>query len=412
MATFRYKAFTAQNVITEGTIDAANMEAAIEGLYASGVTPFETRQSSARDGASTTGPRASNVSKTGSRSFGLKAIAGFTVELASLANAGLPLDEALRIIGGSGANVAMAALSKTLLKDVLAGAQLSEAMGRHPRIFPADYRAILGAGERSGTTSRVLGEVADLQNRRLEVRNKISAALVYPAILLTMSLVSVGVIVAVLVPNLTPIFSDAGLPLPGVLGGLVAMENDAGTLLIWLGAITALAVFAGRSLLANESTRASMDGLTLRLPVVGSFIKAREAGRFARALGALLGAGVSMMHALPIARGLVANRRLAQAYGVAIDRVPEGVSLSRALGDLALVPTSALRLVAVGEETGRVATMLTRAATILEAELQRRLDSWLGLMTPLMTLLIGGGVGGLIMSVMSAVLSINELAFK
>ena len=135
----------------------------------------------------------------------------------------------MRNVAGTGAKPKAARLARSLLAELLGGAQLSEAMARHPGSFPPDYRAIVGAGEAGAALPRVLGELTEALTRRLEVRGKVVAAMVYPAILLVMSLASVGVIVAVLVPNLTPIFTDAGLPLPGILGALVAARDSAGT---------------------------------------------------------------------------------------------------------------------------------------------------------------------------------------
>ena len=160
----------------------------------------------------------------------------FTVELASLTNSGLTLDAAFRIIAGPGAAPKTARLANGLLKDVLAGLQLSEAMAQRPDVFPSDYRAILAAGEAGGVTGQVLKQIAELLARRLEIRNKIASALVYPMILILMSLVSVVVIVFVLIPSISPIFVDAGLPLPGILHFFEEVQDN------WLMVLLAVAL--------------------------------------------------------------------------------------------------------------------------------------------------------------------------
>lgn len=421
MATFRYKAYTAQGVITAGTIVADGVDGAIDALYGSGLTPFET-QGISGEGAGRSVQTAAAHGKTDvsiwkrelfeSNRFSLKELTAFTVELASLANSGLPLDAAFRIIAGPGAAPKTIRLANGLLKDLLAGSQLSEAMARRPEIFPSDYRAILGAGEAGGVTGQVLKQIAEMLARRLEIRGKISSALVYPAILILMSMVSVVVIVFVLVPSISPIFTDADLPLPGVLKTFADLQENWVRTAFVLGFGGVAGALLWNRAKHNAEMMLGLDRLKCSLPVVGRLIQAREAGGFARALGTLLSARVPLMAAMQTARALVVNRHLNALYAKAIDRVPEGTPLHRAFGGIGLLPATSLRLVAVGEESGQLGPMLIQAATALEGDLQRHIERMVGLLTPILTLAIGGGVGALIMQVMSAVLSINDLAFQ
>jgi general secretion pathway protein F len=155
-----------------------------------------------------------------------------------------------------------------------------------------------------------------------------------------------------------------------------------------------------------------LDQLKCALPVVGKMLQAREAGAFARALATLLGARVPLMSAMQTARTLVTNRYLNALYKKAAERVPEGTPLHRAFNGDGLLPAASLRLVAVGEESGQLAPMLMQAATAIELDLQKHIERMVGLLTPILTLVVGGGIGGLIMQVMSSVLSINNLAFQ
>jgi general secretion pathway protein F len=421
LATFHYRAYTTQGVVTAGTIVADGVDAAIDALYGSGLTPFETYGTSG-EGASQTSQTPTAYNNTAvpiwtrelfaSNRFSLKELAAFTVELASLRNSGLPLDAAFRIIAGPGASLKTIRLANGLLKDVLAGSQLSEAMARRPEIFPSDYRAILSAGEAGGVTGQVLKQIAELLARRLEIRSKISSALVYPAILILMSLVSVVVIVFVLVPSISPIFTDAGLPLPGILNTFANLqENWVSTAFVLGSAGVAGAVLWNRAK-HNGEMMLGIDRLKCSLPVVSTLIQVREAAGFARALGTLLSARVPLMSAMQTARALVSNRHLNALYEKAIGRVPEGAPLHRAFEATGLLPASSLRLVAVGEESGQLGPMLVQVATALEGDLQRHIERMVGLLTPILTLVVGGSIGALIMQVMSAVLSINDLAFQ
>jgi general secretion pathway protein F len=418
VATFQYKAYTTQGVITAGTIVADGVDAAIDALYGSGLTPFETygiSDTPADRGRAV--PQQSDVSIWRreffeSNRFSLKELTAFTVELATLTTSGLPLDAAFRVIAGPGAAPKTVRLANDLLNDVLAGAQLSEAMSRWPEIFPPDYRAILSAGEAGGVTGQVLKQIADLLARRLEIRGRITSALVYPIILVLMSLVSVTVIVFVLIPSISPIFIDAGLPLPGILSTFAYIQDNWLSVSLTLGVAAAAGALLWRKARQNDGLMLTADRLKCALPVIGNLIQAREAGGFARALGTLLGARVPLMSAMQTARALVINRNLNALYQHAIGRVSEGTPLHRAFDGTGLLPAASLRLIAVGEESGQLAAMLMQVATVIEADLQRHIERMVGLLTPILTLAIGGSIGGLIMHVMSAVLSINNLAFQ
>jgi general secretion pathway protein F len=421
LATFHYKAYTAQGVITVGTIVADGADAAIDALYGSGLTPFETYGSSDeaadRSNQISSGSHKADVpiwkrELIESNHFSLKELTAFTAELASLINSALPLDAAFRIIAGPGAAPKAIRLANGLLKDVLAGLQLSEAMAQRPDIFPSDYRAILSAGEAGGVTGQVLKQISELLARRLEIRGKISSALVYPMILVLMSLVSVVVIVFVLIPSISPIFTDAGLPLPGILNTFSDLQENwiASMLVLGIGVATSVVLWSRAK--QNAEIMTGVDRLKCSLPVVGKLIQAREAGGFARALGTLLGARVPLMSAMHTARALVTNRHLNTLYASAINRVPEGTPLHRAFDGTGLLPANSLRLVAVGEESGQLGPMLMQVATVIEADLQRHIERMVGLLTPILTLAVGGSIGALIMHVMSAVLSINNLAFQ
>jgi general secretion pathway protein F len=220
------------------------------------------------------------------------------------------------------------------------------------------------------------------------------------------------VIIFVLLPSLSPIFTDAGLPLPGILKTFSDLQD------VWVSAAIVLVAGGVASVVlwnranANAGIMLRLDRLKFSLPVIGKMIQIREASAFARALGTLLGARVPLMSGLQTARALVTNRHLNSLYKQAIEHVPEGTPLHQAFAGIGLLPATSQRLVAVGEESGQLGPMLIQVATVLEGDLQRQVERMVGLLTPILTLVIGGSIGGLIMQVMSAVLSINNLAFQ
>lgn len=416
MARFIYRAYTEQGVVTAGTLVADRRAAAIEALYRDGLTPFETRDATTTESNVDAGPAtiqsAMPVHAQTAKKVELRALSQFTVELSSLVGSGMPLDEVFRVMVASDPKGCVGRLAAALLKDVLSGAQLSEAMAAQSRTFAADYRAIVTAGEAAGAVGPALAQISALLLRRLELRNKIATALVYPLVILAMSVVSVGVIIGVLIPSLAPVFTDAGMPLPGILASFAGLENHAAA----IGAAAAMIAFASwaglRLIAQNPLALRARDRILCAVPLVGRMILLREAAAFARALGTLVGARAPVMAALQTATGQIGNAHLAARYRAATALVPQGTSISQAFAGTGLIPPSGMSLIAVGEETGQLGGLLTQVAASLEADLQRRIERFVGLLTPAFTLAIGLGVGGLILQVMTAVLSINDLAFQ
>jgi len=415
VARFFYRAFNTQGAVISGTIVAQAREAAIEALYDNGLTPFETHEarSQGRDRPSRAGTAhgLSQFFVAEHTNLNARALSRFTVELSSLIGSGISLDEAFRVMAASDRG-SVGRTASALLKDVLAGAQLSQAMRTRAKTFSEEYCAIVAAGEAAGALAPALEQIAGLLRRRLELRSKISAALVYPAVLVVMSIVSVSVIIGVLVPSLTPVFADAVLPLPGILSWFAWLDNNFAQLSVLAPLCLLLLVVLFRILNRNPTARLHRDRMLCSLPMVRQLISLREGASFARALGTLICARASLMSALETARSLINNREIDSRCATAIALIPEGTAVSKAFAQTGLFPAAALSLLAVGEETGRLGHLLVEVANNLEGELQRRVERIVTLLTPALTLAIGAGVGGLILQVMTAVLSINDLAFQ
>jgi general secretion pathway protein F len=257
-----------------------------------------------------------------------------------------------------------------------------------------------------------LAQIAGLLARRLELRSKVSAALVYPAVLILMSIVSVGVIIGILVPSLTPVFADAGLPLPGILAWFAWLEDNIAKLSLSSALLLLLLVVLFRIANRSPTVRLRRDRMLCAIPELGRLILLREGAGFARALGTLICARASLMSSLETSKALINNREIGLRCAAAIALVPEGTAVSKAFANTGLFPPAALSLIAVGEETGQLGQLLVEVAKNIEGELHRRIERIVTLLTPTLTLAIGAGVGGLILQVMTAVLSINDLAFR
>jgi general secretion pathway protein F len=244
------------------------------------------------------------------------------------------------------------------------------------------------------------------------MRAKLLSALLYPAILLTVAGLAVTMIMAVLLPAIVPILRDAGAELPFIVRVLEGVRAAiAGNAPLWLGiaAGSAVLIFI---LVATGTLRRTLSRLALRLPLIRGIVMRREVARFSRTLGTLIRSGVPVLEATRIAGGVLSNLSYRSAIETVTEEVRQGAPLTRPLSASGYFPEVALRLIAVGEKTGQLEAMLIRVADIFETALQRQLDRITALLTPLLTLTIGLIVGGLIVSVMSALLGINELAIN
>lgn len=403
MPTFRYRAYGAAGEFKEGSVDAATPDAAGDMLWAQGLTPFEMRRA---DQSGTPWWQRELFSSGNSSAADL---ASFTREFATLSVAEIPLDDSLRILSEQATSPRIRALAASLLADVLNGTTLSDAMRRHDRTFAADYIAVVRAGEIGGTVGEVLEELSGLLERRLEIRGKIVSALVYPAILLVLSVMSVAVIIGVLVPSIAPIFADGTRPMPAFISFLMMLQARWLEMLVGLALITVVAITAIPVALRRPGARVAFDRWKLRLPIVGIFIRQHETARFARTLSTLLKAGVPLLQASASARTVVANRHMGTGLDTAINAVREGVALHRALEAATALPPMALRMIAVGEEARKLDRMLLRVSMTLEQQTEHSVERFMAALTPLVTVMIASLVGGLIMTVMGTISNMSEL---
>jgi general secretion pathway protein F len=334
----------------------------------------------------------------------------FTREFATLNSAEIPLDDALRIVCDQLTSAKMRAVVKSLLDDVLDGSTLSDAMKKHARVFPMDYLNVVRAGEVGGTTGAVFEELADLLERRMEIRSRLQSSLIYPAILVVLALASLGVVIGGLVPSIAPIFVEGGKAVPAGIQFLLTLGSIWPEILV--AALVAACGVAGGAIVAlrRPATRLALHRLALRIPVFGVLMLQQETARFARTLGTLLKAGVPLIQASTSARSVVGNCHIAAGIDAAIESSREGVALHRSLQEQTVLPPMALRMISVGEEAGKLDRMLLRVAVTFEQQTQRNIDRLMILLTPALTIVIAGLVGGLIITVMNAVLSINDLA--
>jgi general secretion pathway protein F len=403
---FRYKAISATGEALEGEMEAPDQAAVVQRLQSAGHLPIST-DTAAAAGAGSVLSRDLFARRRANR----RDVQMLTRELATLVHAGLPLDRSFEILIDLNDEPVVSALLEAILESISGGASLADAMAEQTGIFPRYYLSMIQAGEAGGTLDVVLERLSDFMERSQAMRESVRSALIYPVILVAMSLIAVVILLSVVVPRFRPLFEDAGQALP-ISTQIVVGLGDAFALYWWL--ILALVVVAGLALrwqLARPAFRLGWDRMLLALPLLGDVIVRAEVARFARTLGTLIGNGVGLLGALSLATNTVGNSALARDLDDVSDAVRQGRPLAEPLRRSGEFPPLATHLISVGEETGRLEDMLLKAAEIYDQEVSRAIERMLALLVPVLTIVLGLVIAGIIGSILAAILSVYQLPY-
>jgi general secretion pathway protein F len=305
----------------------------------------------------------------------------------------------------------VARMTGQVLDGIRGGASLSEAIGAQAGVFSKFYVSMVRAGEMGGALDQVLKRLSEYLARAKELRDSIVSALIYPAILMTVSVGSVFLLMVFVVPHFTQLFDDAGRTLP-MLTQIVVGTAEFLRAYWWIlvGGVLVGALFVHRQLAVPES-RLRWDRRLLRLPLVGDLVRKMETARMSRTLGTLLGNGVPMLAAMTIVRETLGNRAMEQEIQAAVEGLKEGEGISERLMDSALFPRLGMQMIKVGEETGRMQEMLMQVADIYDQEVRQAVQRMLSLLEPVLIVSLGLIIATIILSILIAIVSVNELAF-
>lgn len=404
MARFRYKAVRSSGEVLEGELQGESEDAVLRRLHADGYLPIQAQEvtdEKRRRPAIRIERRSRRVSRDDLETL--------THELASLLQAGFAPDQALKVLAEASERLAVRRLVERVHAEVRGGASLSAAMEAQGPVFGALYLNMVRAGEAAGVLSVALHRVADFMERSRQVRETVSAALIYPLILVAVAVVSLAIVLGVVVPRFAEMFEDAGQALPWSTQVVVAV----GAFFHQYWWLLVLALTAGgwylRRQFLNPRTRSWWDARLLALPLAGNLIMGIETARFTRTLGTLLGNGVPLLKATGIAGEIVGNRAIANGIERAADRVRQGQGLAQPLLDERAIPQRAGQMLRVAEESGRLEEMLLRVAEHYERLVERSVRRLVGLLEPLLILGLGLVIGAVIMSIVVAILSVNQL---
>jgi general secretion pathway protein F len=397
MSAFRWEAVDGDGRLRQGLLEADTPRAVRDQLRAGGLTP------TAVDAAAARGDAFSLVR------LPAPLLALTTRQLATLTLSGMPLDQALSAVTEQADDARAAKLTAQLRSHVAAGESLPSALARYPRAFSPLYRGLVGAGAETGRLAEVLSRLADYLEAREALRQKVILALIYPAVVTVIAFAVIAVLLVYVVPQVVSVYQQSRQTLPWLTQALIASSAFfRATGWLWLGAVVvAFVVFAAA--LRRVAFRVRWHAFLLRLPVVGRLLRSLDTARFASTLAILTGSGAPLLRSLDAAADVVRRLPLRDAAMHAAVLVREGVALSRALREQKVFPPVLVHLVANGEQSGRLAPMLERAADELERDAERRLAWLAALLQPALIVLMGAIVLVLVLAVMLPIVSMNQL---
>jgi general secretion pathway protein F len=404
MPAFRYEAVDTGGVTRKGVLNADSPRAARADLRLQGLTPLAVEAISAQVDES---------GATRSRGFGERLsqveLALFTRQLASLLEAGLPLEQAFTALLEQAERAYMRDLIASIRSEVMGGASFSSALARHPRDFADIYRALVSSGEQIGQLARVLARLADYIERRNALVQRVRLAFTYPAIVTVVAFAIVIFLLTYVVPQIVSVFANTKQKLPVLTVMMLAVSNFTRAYGIYVGLALIGAWIMWRRALRNPALKLRWHAWLLDAPVYGRFERSLNTARFASTLAITTGSGVPILRALETSRDTLSNVAMKGLVEDATASVREGVSLARALSVQKYFPPMLVHMIRAGEITGELPAMLERAADSQQADLERRALTIAGLLEPVLILAMGLVVLLIVLAVLMPIIEINQL---
>lgn len=401
MQAFRYRGTDSHGKRVAGQIDAATREEAVRRLRQSAILPIDITPGTAPQ------PAAGAVRRTAKTRAAITRTIG---ELAVLLNAGIALERAMALVLDSIEDAALRAEFAAMQQAVKEGAPLSRTLAERPALFPPVAAAMAEAGEADGRLGGALERLAEALQRDDDLRNLIVSAMIYPVILIVLSVAVIGMMLLFVVPQFESLFAGAEDRLPAA--SVLTMQASKGLRAGWWWMLLVLAggTLAIRQMLRQPQARAARDRWVLTLPQIGLLVRSIETARFARTLGVLVEGGVALPSATLLAGRAIGNSHMAAAVREVARGMKEGGGLTAPLAAAGIVPNKAIGFFRTGEETSELGPMLIRLADVLDRDLKIQLQRLVGLLTPALTVILGAVVATIIAAIMAAILGFNDLA--
>jgi general secretion pathway protein F len=402
-ATFHYRAITADGKVRSGVITADDSKSVARQLVRQGLTPvyvgFEDKK--------TTGIAIKLPSFASNRR---KDVLFFTQELSTLLNSGVPLDRALSIASELTTKPQFRGIILDILRTIKGGKSLADSLAIHTDYFSDLFINMVRAGEASGSLGQIFERLSEFERSRDELRSYIISSMIYPGLLTLVGAGSIFLILNFVVPRFATIFDDGHMKIP--LPTEIMLEASKVVREWWWVVALALITIVGsfRAYIRTSAGRSWWDDTRLKLPMIGDALRKAETSRFARAMSTLVGNTVPLVQSLHISAGILYNTRMAKSLNDVAQGVKRGEGIAGPLARTKMFPPLAAHLLTVGEETGKLDLMFARMADIYEEETRAAIKRFTAIFEPLVILLMGIIVGGLILSMLIAITSINDVA--
>jgi len=399
---YKYKAKSASGELQEGVIDAPDKFSVARGLREKGVTPVSIDLFSEKKNGSFL-----KISFLGSVSLSEKII--FTNNLSGMLSAGLSLTRALTVLEKQSKNEILNKIITSLIDDVNKGSTLSDGMKKFPKVFSGIFVSMVRSGEESGGLPKVLSEVGVTLKKSYDLNKKIKGAMMYPSIILSAIVLIAILMMIYVVPTLTKTFKDLGTELPGSTQFIIWLSDtiSQNVLLVFLGLFAV--VFGFISFAKLKFTQKYFDAIVLKIPFVGNLIKEINTARTARTLSSLLSSGVDLSKALAITEDVLQNIYYKRLIRQSIEAIEKGVALSVLFKEHTnLYPVMMGEMMEVGEETGKLSTMLLDIANFYEEEVDNKTKDLSVIIEPVLMIFIGGAVGFFAVSMITPMYSVMD----
>jgi general secretion pathway protein F len=397
MSVFSYRATTIEGAIMEGVIEAIDERSAIDRLKNTGLIPL-----------SVTAPKEGIGKKFSLRSSRADLLT-FTTELSSLLGAGLPLDRSLNILSEISESTEMKKVIDSILRSIREGSSFSDALQKHPKVFPKLYVNMIRAGEAGGVLDVVLDKLNEFLESSKALKDHVVSVMIYPSLLMVTGGVSIIILLTFVLPKFSMMFAELGGSLPLSTKLLLAFSNTlkAYWWIVLSAVVVAWIIF--KNYVRSDAGRFKWDGFKLRL--IGDVVRKLETARFCRTLGTLLKSGVPLLQALNNSRDIISNRVIAAAVDSVSAGAKEGKGIAVPLSETNVFPQLALSMIKVGEETGQLDSMLMKVASTYEKSLNVAIKRLVNFLEPLMILTMGVIIGFIVISMLLAIFSIVDLPF-
>lgn len=406
MPSFRWSAVNPGGDVARGVMDAPDRAAVVERLQRQGQIVLRADLSLGRSGWGDF----LQIELGRSRGLDKTTLGEVTRELAIMLAAGQDLDRALRFVVENTRNARARGILGNVRDKVRSGSSLAAALAAEPRSFSKLYVGLVRAGEAGGTLPATLDRLATLLERERSLSANLRSALIYPTLLIAAAIGSIVLLLDYVLPQFTPIFEQAGAELPTATRVLMMLGTVVGALAPWLLVALLAGALIARQLLMRPAYRLKVDRVLLRLPVAGGLLRETLAARLTRTLGSLLQNGVPLISALGIAKDALGNLAAAAAVEAAALGAKGGGGLSRPLAAAGVFPARTIHLLQLGEEAAQLSSMALKAADIHDEQARLMMQRLVALAVPMITIAMGLAVAGIVSALLTAMLSLNDLA--